>query len=262
MYEREGAQESEGRRGSADRRRGRAPLLGLLTSFLLVGMVLGCGQPEPDAEAELATIDSVMAELGGSLMSRMERGQRWRMIASIGVGLPPRQFTGEDLPAAGSRGAGLVQVYCIQCHWLPTPTMHSADEWGIILPRMYLRAEQLERRLGGPLTTGMVGEVVMSGYETAAVPSEADADTLMAYMRRYGLATADPAELPAGAGRELFIERCSTCHETPAPGAHTATGWERLVGQMQEYMEAMQLEPLPAQELDRITAYLREHAAR
>lgn len=241
--------------------RGRTLVGGTLAVVLLVGLIAGCQTPEPDPANELATVDSVIAELGGTLMARMERGQRWRMIASSGVGLPPTELTGEDLPDAGSRGAGLVQVYCIQCHWLPTPTMHSADEWEIILPRMYLRAQQLQIRLGGPLTTGMVGEVVMSGYESAATPSPADADTLLAYMQTYALQAADPAELSAGPGRDLFIARCSTCHETPAPGAHSATGWERLVGQMQEYMRATQLPPLTPQELDLIAGYLRERAA-
>jgi len=235
---------------------------GLLAAVIMVPLAAGCQAPEPSAEAELAMVDSVMSELGGTLTARMERGQRWRMIASIGVGLPPREFTGDDLPESGSRGAGLVQVYCIQCHWLPTPTMHSADEWRIILPRMYLRAQQLEDRLGGPLTTGMVGDVVMSGYESAAVPSPADADTLLAYMQRYAMQTADRAQLPSGPGRDLFVQKCSTCHETPAPSAHTVTGWERLVNQMQEYMRLTDLEPLSGQEVDQITAYLRAGARR
>ena len=247
---------------SLKRAKGMARLGRLWAPALLVGFVVGCEQAGPEGTADLATVDSVMAELGGVLMQRMERGQRWRMIASVGVGLPPREFTGDDLPEPGSRGAGLVQVYCIQCHWLPTPTMHSPAEWGIILPRMYLRAQQLENRMGGPLTTGMVGEIVMSGFQSTAVPSEADADTLAAYMREYGLKTAEPSELTPGPGRELFIGRCSTCHETPAPSAHTVTGWERLLNQMQEYMELMQLEPLTGQQVDQITTYLRERAMR
>lgn len=257
------------RRGNDDTRKVKSPkrarrvasLGGPLALALLVGFVVSCEEAGPKP-TDLVTVDSVLAELGGNLMSRMERGQRWRMIASVGVGLPPREFTGDDLPEPGSRGAGLVQVYCIQCHWLPTPTMHSPDEWDIILPRMYLRAQQLENRLGGPLTTGMVGEIVMSGFQSTAVPSEADADTLAAYMRRYGLQTVDPEELSAGPGRELFIERCSTCHETPAPSAHTVTGWERLVKEMQEYTQLMQLDPLTDREVDQITAYLRERATR
>ena len=259
MYGRDGGR---GGKGSDGRRSGgrAASMCGLLCALTVAWLAAGCQPPERDEAAELAMVDSVLAELGGTLTARMERGQRWRMIASVGVGLPPREFTGADLPESGSRGAGLVQVYCIQCHWLPTPSMHSADDWEIILPRMYLRAQQLQNRLGGPLTTGMVGDIVMSGYESAAVPSEADADTLLAYMQRYGLQTAEPADLSPGAGRDLFVEKCSTCHATPAPGAHTVQGWERLVNQMQEYMRLMDLEPLTAQELDLVTAYLRERA--
>lgn len=231
-------------------------------ALILVVFATGCQPKEPQQTLDVAVIDSVLAELGGPLTASLERGQRWRMISSIGVGLPPNDFKPEDLPEPGSRGAGLVQVYCIQCHWLPTPQMHSAAEWPILVRRNLLRMKQLKVRLGGPLTTGLVGETLMTGYENPEIPSPADVDTLLAYLQRYSLPVAQPGELTAGPGRELFIRKCSVCHETPSPRAHTATGWDRLIGEMQAIMAISNVEPLSNSELDAISGYLRERAIR
>ncbi len=232
-------------------------------AFTLVAtFAAGCQQPEPEQTVDVALIDSVLAELGGPLTASLERGQRWRMVSSIGVGLPPNNFQPEDLPEPGSRGAGLLQVYCIQCHWLPTPQMHSAAEWPILVRRNLLRMEQLNERLGGPLTSGMVGETVMTGYETPEIPAAADVDTLLAYLQRYALPVAQPGEVTEGAGRDLFVRKCSVCHETPSPRAHTASGWDRVIGEMQAIMVTLGVEPLSSSELDAISGYLRERAIR
>ncbi len=236
---------------------------GAAFSLLVVAIAAtGCQQGAPEESVELAVIDSVLAELGGTLTASLERGQRWRMISSIGPGLPPNDFKPEDLPEPGSRGAGLLQVYCIQCHWLPTPQMHSAAEWPILIRRNLLRMQQLRDRLGGPLTEGLIGEVVLAGYQSAEIPSRSEVDTLIAYLQRYALPTAEPSQLTEGPGRNLFVQKCSVCHETPSPQAHTASGWERVVSEMQVIMAVSNVTPLTTQELDSITGYLRERAIR
>jgi mono/diheme cytochrome c family protein len=184
------------------------------------------------------------------------------MIASIGPGLPPTQYGADDLPEPGSRGAGLLQVYCIQCHWLPSPRMHTADEWGYLMRNMLLRARTLEYRLGGPLTSGMVGEVVMAGLTTAELPSDAQVDTMLAYLQRNAMLEADPDELSEGPGRALFLEHCAICHAAPSPQAHTAAGWDALVAKMRGFIVQAELEPLTDREADAIAGYLRERAAR
>ncbi|MGD2216097.1 MAG: cytochrome c [Gemmatimonadales bacterium] len=240
----------------------KRPGAGLAALALIAAAATGCEQDTSEQPLNLTAVDSLLSELGGTLTASLERGQRWRMISSIGVGLPPNDFRPEDLPEPGSRGAGLLQVYCIQCHWLPTPQMHSAVEWPILVKRNILRMQQLSDRLGGPLTTGLIGEVVMAGYESVEIPSEADTDTIIAYLQRYALPTPEAGELTAGPGRELFQQKCSVCHELPAPSAHTATGWDRVVGQMQAYMALFDVTPLSDRELDAITGYLRERSAR
>ncbi len=232
----------------------------------LVALVLvaasACQQPEVRQQVDIAVIDSVLAELGGTATTAMERGQRWRMVSSVGAGLPPSEFRPEDLPEPGARGAGLLQVYCIQCHWLPTPRMHTGVEWDILMPRMLLRARTLKDRMGGPLTEGLVGEVVMAGLENAELPSQEQVDSMLVYLRRNALPAAQAGELTAGPGRQLFLAKCGMCHEAPSPSAHTASGWDGVVARMSGRMAQMDLEPLTNQELDEISAYLRERAAR
>lgn len=243
----------------------RARRISLILAYgLIVGVVVtsGCARQESAESVDLAVVDSILVELGGTTTAQLERGQRWRMISSIGAGLPPTDFKAEDLPEPGSRGAGLLQVYCVQCHWLPTPQMHAASEWRILVQRMLLRARTLRDRMGGPLTEGLIGEAVMAGLENAELPSQEQVDSMLAYLERNALPAAEPGELTAGPGREMFVQKCSICHEIPSPKAHTPAGWDRVVMTMQANMVKMDVDPLSNQEVDQITAYLRARAAR
>ena len=230
--------------------------------FFVAAFAVGCAQEPADQSVDVAVIDSVLAELGGTSTAAMERGTRWRMIASVGSGLPPTNYNPDDLPEPGSRGAGLLQVYCIQCHWLPSPKMHTASEWEHIVRNMLFRAQTLEYRLGGPLTTGMVGDVVMSGLETAEMPALEQTDSILVYLRRNAMPEAEPGELTAGAGRELFLQKCAVCHAPPSPRAHTAAGWDAIVARMRGLMGLMDIEPLSDRQADEIAGYLRERSAR
>src|SRR5512139_4352060 len=55
-------------------------------------------------------------------------------------GFPP----GSDpasLPELHSEGAQLLQAYCAQCHELPGPGLHTADEWPAVVRRMNMRMQ-------------------------------------------------------------------------------------------------------------------------
>lgn len=234
------------------------------TVLVLIAVALGAGCSRGEPQKTLVTLtglDSVLSELGGTPTAGLRRGQRWRMISSIGAGLPPRTFDAEDLPDPRSRGAGLLQVYCVQCHWVPAPQMHSAAEWPLLVRRMQMRSRMLRERMGGPLTEGLVGDLLLEGMRATDRPSNADLDTLISYLQAHALPTAEPGELTDGAGAELFIEMCSICHETPSPKAHTAEGWEPIVARMRANMSLFGLSPLTDEQMDRIVAYLRARAA-
>jgi len=61
--------------------------------------------------------------------------------------LPPG-LTAAMLPEPQSTGAGLLQHYCTQCHNLPGPDRHSADEWHQVTANMFMLME-VSHRFGG-----------------------------------------------------------------------------------------------------------------
>ena len=143
--------------------------------FAVTVIALGAGacapaEQAPDDEAQLAFFDSLLADLGGPQTADLSRAQRWRLIASVGTGLPPASYRLEDLPEQGSRAVGLQQAYCLQCHGLSSPRMHSSEEWPVLVRRMLMRATALGSRLGGPRTEGMVDGMLMAGLRTAELP--------------------------------------------------------------------------------------------
>ena len=52
--------------------------------------------------------------------------------------LPP-SIGPDDLPEPGSEGARLTARYCVQCHHLPNPEMHTPARWNNIVVRMVWR---------------------------------------------------------------------------------------------------------------------------
>lgn len=237
-----------------------------LLVVLAVGMLAGCAPAEEgpaektDAERQLEAMDALMAELGGRPTADLTRGQRWRLVSSIGVGLPPSDYGEEDLPEPQSHGAQLVAAYCDRCHWIPAPQQHAASEWPILMRRMHTRAETLGERLGGPITEGLMGEFVLAGMATAPVPSEDELAVMTEYMQQHAMPEARPGELGEGEDVEFFVARCSACHVTPSPRAHTAAEWPEVVGRMRANAALQDVRPLDDAETARIVSFLQDSA--
>lgn len=244
-------------RAGSESREARALAACLVGAFLVgITAVGGCAR-ERDGETTLALVDSVLTELGGRPIGVMNRTQRWRMISSVGPGLPPAGFEREDLPDSESRGAALLQAHCQSCHWMPAPQMHSAREWPLLMRRMELRAATLGEHMGGPLTTELLGsERLMEGMRWSYMPSAEDADSLLAYLQAHAMPVAEPGEIGAGPDAALYVQICSRCHETPSPAAHTAAEWPGVVGRMDANMPRMGVEPMTAEERARIVSFL------
>jgi cytochrome c5 len=234
---------------------GKLQMLAVALVAMASAGLVGCVQESaPTVSVEL--IDSVLVELGGAPAGALTRSQRWRLIGSIGPGLPPPGFDRENLPEPDSRSAGLMQAYCLQCHWMAAPQMHSAAEWGTLLRRMYVRAQTLGSRMGGPLTTELVGsEFAMTGMGASIIPGAEDQDSLLAYVTRYALPVADPSEV-AGPEAAQYVQTCSQCHETPSPTAHTPEEWDMLLIRMDSYFGVMGVEPMTDAEREEIRAFL------
>jgi cytochrome c5 len=64
------------------------------------------------------------------------------------------------------------------------------------------------------------------------------------------------ANLPEGAGKDLFIETCGRCHDLPDPSQHSPQDWVSVVDRMSRHMQEV-LNEMPARDdLQRIMIYL------
>ncbi len=205
------------------------------------GLIVGVGALTLYLESEM--------ELGkqSSLMASVAPGEaRQAMPAAPAPGTIPRGLNPDDLPEAGGHGATLLTIYCVQCHDLPNPAMHTADEWQAVLDRM---ENHIRGRRGGMLSR-------------VAMPSKRDWDDLRDYLARYGQRPFDPSgyddlDTPAA---QAFQQACSQCHAPPDPALHTAREWPRVVVRM-KYNMADAGKPVPdAETLDLIVDFLRRHS--
>lgn len=88
--------------------------------------------------------------MGRGMMEGMMRGMMGGMMGRMmGDSFPPG-VQRADLPEPESRGADLLGRYCTACHGLPSPGLHTADEWPGVVERM----QQNMRSLGVPIPPG------------------------------------------------------------------------------------------------------------
>lgn len=154
-------------------------------------------------------------------------------------GLPP-----EDLPQPESRGAGLLQGYCEQCHALPGPGRHTAGEWQEVLDRMILLMDVASR------FSGLMGHI--------RVPAADEGEVLRAYLTDHAL---QPSQVePDGIGAVAFTSHCGSCHALPDAAQHSQEEWPAVVRRMQRNMTVMQYAPPAGDAMVQIQLYLQQHA--
>lgn len=186
---------------------------------------------------------STAGMMGGTMM--MDRaGMKEMMKNMMGAQLPPG-LDPEHLPDPRSSGAQLLARYCTQCHELPGPGLHTADEWPSVADRMNQRMRMM---------SGMMHDI--------DAPNNDEFRTLVAYLQQHAQIPIDRArymDLSAPAGK-LFEATCSQCHVLPDPKQHTANEWLGVVGRMTQNMKAMG-KPLPDQAtLETVIEFLQTHA--
>jgi cytochrome c5 len=159
----------------------------------------------------------------------------------------PKGLNPDALPAPESRGAIVLALYCAQCHDMPTPLMHTAEEWTQVVDRM---DKEMQIRRGGVLVRVMM-------------PPEKDWQILRAYLGEYAQSPMDKTQFndldsPAG---QAFATTCSQCHAAPDPGLHTAHEWARVVLRMKNNIAAAgkKIPDEPTAEL--INNFLKKHSA-
>ncbi len=181
----------------------------------------------------------------------------WNETLVMPTGIPA-----EELPEPNSEGARLVAKYCSQCHGIPSPARHSAEEWVPTFRRMVRRMEhssRMGRMMGGMRGRGMRGPRGMHG---AAAPTLDEQRVMLAYLQEHALKPL--AELPPEKvdtpGAKAFSETCARCHALPSPDQHTADEWPAVVDRMRRHMAEMDVSDPGDETIREILDFLRENA--
>lgn len=194
------------------------------------------------------------AERAAAPDERWSRTPHGKMLERI---LPPA-VTPAKLPEPQSQGAQLVARYCVQCHHLPNPPMHTAARWKPIVERMVWR-------MRGQGNLGVVMKELMAGVRA---PTDEEVVTLSAYLERHAQAEMDPADpaLRSEAGR-MYSIACTQCHALPDPRRHTAREWPAVVKRMRGYLARANtvtgeagLRTTPELKTEDILRFLQRHA--
>jgi len=186
--------------------------------------------------------------MGGGMMDR--EGMKAMMKAMMGDQLPPG-IDASELPDPQSDGARLLARYCSQCHDLPGPGMHTADEWPAVVERMNGRMRMMSGR-------GMMG-MMRGGVES---PDDSELRVIVRYLRAHAQQPMDKTrykDLDTPAGR-AFQSACSRCHALPDPQQHIADEWPGVVVRMKANMTAMGKSAPDEATTGEIVGFLQRHA--
>ncbi len=138
----------------------------------------------------------------------------------------------------------LLQNYCTQCHELPGPGRHTAEEWPQVLERMLVIMD-VSDRFGG-----LLGNV--------KTPSRNEREQLRSYLVLHALKPL--VQIPQGAGAIAFENHCSACHALPDPAQYDVD-WSDLIKRMQRNMQVMKYSPPSADSMMQIQFYLQNNEA-
>jgi cytochrome c5 len=194
-----------------------------------------CGQSQPAQRAA--------ADTASRTASSTEPGVNDRLIlAAAKVALPPPGVTPADLPEPGSEGGKYVVEFCVACHNLPSPAIHSATDWPSVVRRMWLRMDRLPPEYG------------------VRVPTPEQRQVTLDYLINNALRVSGAA-LPAGAGRATFSQTCSRCHALPDPLQHSPDDWGAVVTRMSTRMDQMKVDRPSPDQTQQILLYLQQVSA-
>jgi hypothetical protein len=172
----------------------------------------------------------------------------------------PRVVEPRDLPDARSEGARLTVRYCVQCHHLVSPAMHTRTRWRAVVDRMVWRMRG----------NGNMGALMKEMMAQVQAPGDREVETLVAYLQKHAQAPIDPKH-PALATRAggIFALACSQCHALPDPQRHTAREWPDVVARMKQHLAwtnrvvgSPELKTVPELKTDEIVKLLQNYARR
>jgi hypothetical protein len=223
-------------------------LLSALQCVITLYTAAALATPAAAADSDTASPEIAKARY---LWSQSRHG---RMLERI---LPPA-IEPQGLPEPQSEGARLTARYCVQCHYLPNPRMHTADKWTVIVERMVWRMQ-------GRGNMGQVMKEMMAGIQ-APMPEEIA--VLNRYLQAHAQKEIDPRNpgLHTEAGK-MFGIACSQCHAAPDPILHTSREWPAVVQRMKEHIAwsnsvagAPELRTVPELRTEEIVQFLQRYA--
>lgn len=158
----------------------------------------------------------------------------------------PPGLSSDQLPDAGGQGATLMDSYCTQCHAMPGPGRHTAEEWPQVFDHMLMLMDVADR------FGGLLGNV--------KAPSSAERDQLRSYLVLHALKPM--VQQPQGIGASAFENHCSGCHALPDPALYKKTDWPGLIKRMQQHMQVMRYDPPAVDSMMQIQLYLQNNKNR
>ncbi len=246
-------------------------------TYLLLGFVFAAiGLAHLFAQAESSRHKDRPAGADSGMKAGQMTGQNsmQQMMRTMMSGVVPAGIKPGNLPAPGSEGAKLVARYCVQCHNLPSPLMHSAAEWPGVAARMFQRMTMCSRMSSMGMMQNMGGMGMMKGTQGGAsgngmmgmmnvrAPSAKEQQIIVSYLKEHSLKSIQPGALPSprSKGAILFTATCAQCHALPDPRQHTAQEWPQVVARMRKNMVAMGKTAPDAATLRTITEFLQDAA--
>lgn len=173
------------------------------------------------------------------------------MMHEMMSGRLPPGIAQEALPEPESPGAKLLARYCTQCHNLPAPAMHTAEEWPAVAARMFNRMTVMSGR-------GGMGGMRRWRMAPLQAPTDREQEIMLGYLLEHALRPAVASKLgpPDAPGLALFRQTCSQCHALPDPTLHTAEEWPVVVERMRKNMRAMGRRVITEPEREEIAGFL------
>ena len=202
-----------------------------IVALLVAGMVVLGVSHEPDYKQS-------------SLDNTQEAGAGRPQPAMQPVRVIPKGLNAEALPEPASEGAKALALYCVQCHDLPPPGMHSARRWPAVLQRM---RQHMQQRQGGMLIR-------------LIRPPERQWQQLQDYLVKHGQKILTPESLDKldSAASKVFVDYCTQCHDAPDPAGYAAGNWPRTVLRMVEHMRQAGKNMPDAGDMEAINLFLQQ----
>lgn len=139
----------------------------------------------------------------------------------------PFSSAADKLPDSQSKGAKLYANYCSQCHNLPSPRMHSADEWPLRFEKMMDHVR---------LIAGTSARYKAGDSSSVKMPAYTEKEEIVSYLGKNGFREL-PANSPLLGEPQAFnvLWYCSVCHAVPEPEQFPADEWGNIVDRMNNY---------------------------